>query len=395
MASILDTGGFQKDYYIRVQRNMIEAGITDKAQYADLYINEISTDHSMETLCQCCSDEEGKKQYIKWRFHVRSRKDPNFEMIIGSTCIRQYKDIDPDELKYSLLLFEQEKKKIDKKRREDARRARVAEYAEKYVHYITYLKKFYELKHYYPTRPHDLYTAYQILVEGKKIFREEHEAIMKQQMLKLPLNEIEEKLEERERQRLERERQVADRQRQLEEKAQKRRADTLKTQSDRLSQLLQRDPNQAFLQSLLAQVQNGQQLTYGQIRSVDDIERKMNSQSTFEQRVEEYLSAVDNPFVKKMHGLIKKKINLSPAQRQTVERALSQLDSFKSKYSQQFEQIDALEKARLTAAQRKKLATLRSELGKAAGFGKFYNEHAENRFISRLQKMYDECAISV
>lgn len=391
MGGFLDTNGFSKDYYIRVQRNMIENGITDKAQYADLYIDEITTDPTMETLCQCCSDEEGKKQHIKWLFHVKSRKDPNFHMIIGSTCIHQYQGIDPDELHHWLLVFEQEKKKMEKQRREDARKVRIQEYAEKYEHYIAYLKKYYELKCCYPK---DLYEVYKILVEGRKIFRQQHESVIRGYMDKLSMEDIEEKLEERERRRREHELYMEEWRRKREEEARLRRQAILQNQEERLTKVLQRDPGNTYVQSLLNQVQNGDQLMFGQIKVLEDIERKLASRPTFKEQLERYLDEVDNPFVKKMYNLVKRNVQLTEAQHRTVERILSQYDAFKARYAVQFKQLQELKKARLTATKKKRFEELNKEFGKAAGFGAFYNENVEKRFTNRLQRLYEECTVS-
>lgn len=394
MSGILDTGGFSKDYYIRVQRNMIEAGIRDKAQYADLYIDGITTDPTMQTLCECCSDMkgDGKKQYIKWLFHVKSRKDPNFHMVIGSTCIHQYEGIDPDELKYCLLLFEQEKKKIEKRRREDARKARVKEYAEKYSGYIEYLKKYYELRHVYPE---DLYEVYQILVEGKKIFRQQHESVIRDYMDRLSLQDIQMQLEEREKRRLEEQKHLEEWFKKREEEERQRRLEILQNQSDRLNKVLQRDPNNTYVQSLLQQVQGGQQLTFGQLKALEDIERRLNSQPTFEQKVQQFLQETDNSFVRKMYSLMKRNVSLTAAQRQTVERILSQYEAFRSKYAVQHRQLQELSKVRMNSSQKKRFDALWDEFKRAAGFGRFYNENAEKRFLNRLQKLYEECTALV
>lgn len=411
--SVLDTNGFNARYYIRVQRNMIERGIRDTSQYFDLFINEITTDFSMNAVCECCSQEEEKIQHIKYMFHLRSRKNADFAMVVGSTCIHQFKQIDPNELKHALLLYNEEKKRVERLKKEDREKERASEYAAEYAHFIHYLKRLLEYKNYlsnlpvYVTvqDPKDptqtvrektcMLEVHEILTKGKKVFREKHEVLIIEQMAKLPLAEIEEKIKQRENSRTQRQQELAEWQKKRQEEAQKRKQEQIDKGIHLVNDALAVHPNNTFLQSLLTQLNSKVQLSPIQWEKVESLKKQQPvNVLTLEQEVDKYVAETqdNNAFVSRMQKLLKRNVTLTDGQRIAVERILLQHKQFKLKYTNVFAEMHRLGAQKMSASNAKKFKTLQDEFCKTMSFGKFFDSTVETKWMTKFNTFVSSLA---
>jgi len=400
--SLLDTNGLEERYYIRVQRNMIAAGVTSKSDYYDLYISEITTDPTSQSICECCSVEDEKVQRIKFKFHLRSRKDENFEMIVGSTCIEQFDKVDPDELKHALLLFKNEQKRVKKLRKADAAKARAKEYETKYSRYIEYLNLVQEVKGFLPA---SLATVYQVLTDGTKVFRDEHEEVLQQAMDETPVLALEELRRKRQQNpsradewHKARQQAAEERRSEPEPVSSEQSTSPTNTSSDLeiVSALLLVAPDNQSLRIMQDQLRDGRELIPAQQAIVKHLMEKVSGVVQVEspnvdeaviRKMQDYLDDYKNPYIEKMLGLATRGVSLTQVQYIKIDEIIDGVAAFEEKFTLQKQQLNMLNRSRLDADQRKKFKYLNEQFSKARHFGKFYTEHAEKNFVTDLAKL--------
>lgn len=162
--------------------------------------------------------------------------------------------------------------------------------------------------------------------------------------------------------------------------------------------LLQIVPTNKYLSDLNKLLKAGQTLTKRQILILDYVKKSVeyalpnetNVSKNFIERMRTYVERNPHQFVKRMLDLVEDGVKLTQKQIIAVNDIMEKTARFDEKYMSERMMLERINRTLLTKDQQRRFKQLVNQYKKARNYGKFYDQHAETRFLKELEELTKE-----